>query len=405
MVFYGLGRLGIGGSSMKEFRARAKQPRRVVDIPNLVELQLDSYRWFLEEGLKELFDSFSPIYDFTGNTSISLTDFTLGEPKYSVDDCREREMTFESPIKARVQLTQSTKEMIESEVYLGDLPLMTDKGTFVINGAERVVVSQLARSPGVYFKDNLDFSGRVLYYATTIPSEGAWVDVETDASDVVTVRIGQTRKFPLTTLLRALNAFPAACAKVEMSISKVQENLWVYRNVEDEQGLQSVRDYILPMALAEPVAEKKTGEIVYEAGLRIVATKADREREESYDTGIKYISIDEMAERLGGNHIIKLNSPCDSTPDIIRLFSTRPTLENPTPENLIGNRPPPHILDAKGEKVICKAFQKIDKTISTAILKNPPEQLDVYLVHRYVENTVDQDDAHSTQEPLLTIYI
>src|SRR5436305_14036653 len=193
---------------MKEIQGRTKQTRHVVDIPNLVELQLNSYRWFLEEGLHELFESFSPIYDFTGNTSISLTDFTLGEPKYSVEECRDRDMTFESPIKAKVLLRQANKEEIESEVYLGDLPLMTDKGTFIINGAERVVVSQLARSPGVNFKDNLDFSGKVLYYATIIPSEGAWVDIESDASDQVTVRIGQTRKFPLTTLLRALNHFP-----------------------------------------------------------------------------------------------------------------------------------------------------------------------------------------------------
>src|SRR5258708_30454469 len=125
MVFYGLGRLGIGGSSMKEFRARAKQPRRVLDFPNLVELQLNSYRWFLEEGLKELFDSFSPIYDFTGNTSISLVDFTLGEPKYTIEECRDRDMTFESPIKSKVRLTQATRAMIESEGYLGDLPLLT----------------------------------------------------------------------------------------------------------------------------------------------------------------------------------------------------------------------------------------------------------------------------------------
>src|SRR5256714_14491717 len=208
---------------MKEIQHATKRTTHVVDIPNLVELQLDSYRWFLEEGLKELFDSFSPIYDFTGNTSISLVDFTLGEPKYTVEECRDRDMTFESPIKAKVRLTQANKEMIESEVYLGDLPLMTDKGTFIINGAERVVVSQLARSPGVYFKDNLDFSGKVLYYATIIPQEGAWVDVETDNSNVVTVRIGQTRKFPLTTLLRALNAFPNASIPVQMQISQVHE--------------------------------------------------------------------------------------------------------------------------------------------------------------------------------------
>src|SRR5437588_8336801 len=220
------------GQPLREIQHVSKKTSHVVDIPNLVELQLDSYRWFLEEGLKELFDSFSPIYDFTGNTSISLTDFTLGEPKYSVDECRDRDMTFESPIKARVQLMQANKEMIESEVYLGDLPLMTDKGTFVINGAERVVVSQLARSPGVYFKDNLDFSGRVLFYATIIPQEGAWVDVETDASNLVTVRIGQTRKFPITTLLRALDAFPQARLPIEMPIGQALERCWIYKHVE-----------------------------------------------------------------------------------------------------------------------------------------------------------------------------
>src|SRR5260221_14385189 len=187
---------------MKEIQGRTKQTRHVVDIPNLVELQLDSYKWFLEEGLQELFDSFSPIFDFTGNTSISLTDFTLGEPKYSVEECRDRDMTFESPIKSKVLLKQANKEEIESEVYLGDLPLMTDKGTFVINGAERVVVSQLARSPGIYFKDNLDLTGAMLFAATVIPSEGAWVDVDTDSAGAVMVRIGQTKKFPITTLLR-----------------------------------------------------------------------------------------------------------------------------------------------------------------------------------------------------------
>ena len=133
------------------------------DMPNLIEIQTDSYRWFLREGLRELFQSFSPICDFTGNISLELLDYTLGEPKYSIEECRDRDMTYEAPIKAKVRLTGAGKEVIESEVYLGDLPLMTEKGTFVINGAERVVVSQLARSPGVYFKDTLDFSGRVLY--------------------------------------------------------------------------------------------------------------------------------------------------------------------------------------------------------------------------------------------------
>ena len=204
---------------MKEIQHTTKQTTHVVDVPNLVELQLDSYRWFLQEGLNELFDSFSPITDFTGNHSISLVDFTLGEPKYDINECRARDVTLESPIKAKVRLQSSGAEVIESEVYLGDLPLMTDKGTFVINGAERVVVSQLARSPGVYFKDTLDFSGRQLFYATIIPSEGAWVDVETDATDAITVRIGQTRKFPITTLLRALNLFPVASPEGERKVA------------------------------------------------------------------------------------------------------------------------------------------------------------------------------------------
>ena len=195
---------------MKEIQHTTKQTQHVVDVPNLVELQLDSYRWFLEEGLRELFDSFSPITDFTGNHSIELVDFTLGEPKYDLAECRARDATLESPIKARVRLRSATGDVIESDVYLGDLPLMTDKGTFIINGAERVVVSQLARSSGIYFKDNLDLSGRQLYNATLIPNEGAWIDIETDANDVITVRVGQTRKFPITTLLRALNLFPQA---------------------------------------------------------------------------------------------------------------------------------------------------------------------------------------------------
>src|SRR5258708_13699354 len=232
---------------MKEIQHATKRTSHVLEIPNLVELQLTSYRWFLEEGLQELFDSFSPIYDFTGNTSISLIDFTLGEPKYSVEECRDRDMTFESPIKAKVLLRQANKEEIESEVYLGDLPLMTDKGTFIINGAERVVVSQLARSPGVYFKDNLDFSGKVVYYATIIPQEGGWVGVETDNSNVVTVRIGQTRKFPLTTLLRALSAFKPALMPLEMTINEVLERFWVHKHVEIvvEDGAQkSIRSEV-----------------------------------------------------------------------------------------------------------------------------------------------------------------
>src|SRR4051794_7282480 len=185
-------------------------PKTPAVIPNLVEIQLNSFQWFLDRGLRELFHNFSPIEDFTGNLSLELVDYYLDKEKYSVEECRDRDMTYERPIKARVVLRTPSGDMQETEVYLGDLPIMTDRGTFVINGVDRVVVSQLARSPGVYFNDNIDFSGRILYTAQLIPSEGAWLEIETDANDVMWVRVGQTRKFALTTLLRALGGFDHA---------------------------------------------------------------------------------------------------------------------------------------------------------------------------------------------------
>src|SRR5690242_135961 len=182
----------------------------LANVPNLVEIQLKSFDWFLDRGLRELFHNFSPIEDFTGNLSLELVDYYLDKEKYSVEECRDRDMTYERPIKARVVLRTPSGDMQETEVYLGDLPIMTERGTFVVNGVDRVVVSQLARSPGVYFNDNIDFSGRILYTATLIPSEGAWLEIETDANDMISVRVGQTRKFPITTLLRALGAFDQA---------------------------------------------------------------------------------------------------------------------------------------------------------------------------------------------------
>src|SRR5438874_1051299 len=182
----------------------------LANVPNLVEIQLKSFDWFVDRGLRELFQNFSPIEDFTGNLSLELKDFYLDKEKYTVEECRDRDMTYERPIKAQVVLRTPSGDEQETEVYLGDLPIMTERGTFVVNGVDRVVVSQLARSPGVYFNDNIDFSGRILYSATLIPAEGAWLEVETDANNVIFVRIGQTRKFPITTLLRALGAFEQA---------------------------------------------------------------------------------------------------------------------------------------------------------------------------------------------------
>ena len=180
----------------------------VLPLPDLIEIQTKSYDWFLENGLKELFDNFSSIEDYTGNVSLDFLDYRIGDPALTMAECRERDATYEAPIYAKVRLVNKEKgEIKESEVYMGELPIMTDKGTFLINGAERVVISQLARSPSVYFRDTVDSAGRVLHAAQVIPNEGAWVEIEAAASGVISVRIGQTRKFPVTALLRGLDWF------------------------------------------------------------------------------------------------------------------------------------------------------------------------------------------------------
>lgn len=177
----------------------------VLDLPNLIEIQETSYKWFLEEGLQEMFEEISPIQDFTGNLVLEFIGYSLGEPKYSVDECKERDATYSVPLRVRVRLiNKETGEVKEQEVFMGDFPLMTKNGTFIINGAERVIVSQLVRSPGVYFSSQIDFSGKVLHSATIIPNRGAWLEFETDANDVIYVRIDRTRKVPVTVLLRAI---------------------------------------------------------------------------------------------------------------------------------------------------------------------------------------------------------
>ena len=177
----------------------------VLDIPDLIEVQQNSYQWFLREGLDELFADINPIKDFTGNLVLEFIDHTLGEAKYSVLDCKERDATYAAPLRVRVRLiNQETGEVKEQEVYMGDFPLMTDKGTFIINGAERVVVSQLVRSPGAYFGSAVDPSGSRVLTATVIPNRGAWLELESDAAGVIYVRIDRTRKLPVTVLLRAL---------------------------------------------------------------------------------------------------------------------------------------------------------------------------------------------------------
>ncbi|MCD1261943.1 DNA-directed RNA polymerase subunit beta [Paenibacillus athensensis] len=177
----------------------------VLGIPNLIEIQQKSYEWFLEEGLREMFQDISPIQDFTGNLVLEFIDYSLGEPKYTVDDSKERDVTYAAPLRVKVRLiNKETGEVKEQEVFMGDFPIMTETGTFIINGAERVIVSQLVRSPSVYYSTKVDKNGKKTYTATVIPNRGAWLELETDAKDIIYVRIDRTRKIPVTVLLRAL---------------------------------------------------------------------------------------------------------------------------------------------------------------------------------------------------------
>lgn len=177
----------------------------VLDLPNLIEIQQKSYEWFLEVGLREMFQDISPIEDYTGNLVLEFIDYSLGEPKYDLEESKAREVTYAAPLRVKVRLiNKETGEVKEQEVFMGDFPLMTETGTFIYNGAERVIVSQLVRSPSVYYSTKVDKNGKPTYTATVIPNRGAWLELETDAKDIIYVRIDRTRKIPVTVLLRAL---------------------------------------------------------------------------------------------------------------------------------------------------------------------------------------------------------
>lgn len=191
----------------KRTRMSFSKIKEIADLPNLIEIQVDSYKWFLEEGLKEVFEDISPIEDYTGNLILEFVDYSLDEkPKYDIEECKERDATYHAPLNVKVRLiNKETGEIKEQKVFMGDFPLMTDRGTFVINGAERVIVSQLVRSPGVYYALDRDMkTGKKLISSTVIPNRGAWLEYETDTNDVIYVRVDRTRKQPVTVLLRAL---------------------------------------------------------------------------------------------------------------------------------------------------------------------------------------------------------
>ena len=190
----------------KNVRMNFGKINEVLEMPNLIEVQKNSYKWFRERGLREVFRDVSSITDYNGNLVLNFTDYRIDDtPKYTIAECKERDVTYAAPLRVTATLwNKETGEVKESEIFMGDFPLMTESGTFVINGAERVIVSQLVRSPGVYYASEKDKTGKDLFKATVIPNRGAWLEYEMDSNDVVYVRIDKNRKIPITTFIRAL---------------------------------------------------------------------------------------------------------------------------------------------------------------------------------------------------------
>ena len=287
-----------------------------LDLPNLIEIQTKSYDWFLKTGLIEMFKDISPVEDFTGNMSLEFVDYKLGEPKYDEDEAKNHDATYSAPLRVKVRLViKETGEVKEQEVFMGDFPLMTDTGTFIINGAERVIVSQLVRSPSVYYSEKLDKNGKTNFGATVIPNRGAWLEYEIDAKDIVYVRIDRTRKLPMTVLLRALgfstdqeivellgdNEYIRNTLEKDTTETVDQALLEIYERlrpgepptVENARNLLYSRFFdpkrydlanvgrykmnkklhlqnrLFNQVLAEPIVDKETGEIVAEAGTTI----------------------------------------------------------------------------------------------------------------------------------------
>ena len=225
----------------------------VLELPNLIEIQTDSYQWFLDEGLREMFEDILPIDDFNGNLSLEFVDYELKEPKYTVAEARAHDANYSAPLHVTLRLTnRETGEIKAQEVFFGDFPLMTEQGTFIINGAERVIVSQLVRSPGVYFHGKVDKNGKEGFGSTVIPNRGAWLEMETDAKDISYVRIDRTRKIPLTVLVRALgfgsdDTIFEIFGDSETLRNTIEKDL--HKNASDsrtEEGLKDVYERLRP---------------------------------------------------------------------------------------------------------------------------------------------------------------
>ena len=346
------------GKNMRMSYARRKE---VLEMPNLIEIQKNSYKWFLDEGLKEVFDDISPISDYSGHLSLEFVDFELCEEdvKYSIEKCKERDATYAAPLKVKVRLYNKEKEEIsEHEIFMGDLPLMTETGTFVINGAERVIVSQLVRSPGIYYGIGHDKIGKKLYSCTVIPNRGAWLEYETDSNDVFYVRVDRTRKVPITVLLRALGLGTndeirevfGDEPKIEASFAKdTSENyqeglLELYKkirpgeplSVESAESLINamffdprrydlakvgrykfnkkllLRNRIRGHELAEDVVDTTTGEILATAGTKVTAELADLIQNSAVP--YVYIQTEERKAKVLSSMMVELTHYVDCDP-------------------------------------------------------------------------------------------
>ena len=345
----------------KNIRMSYSRQKEVLEMPNLIEVQKHSYQWFLEEGLKEVFDDISPIADYSGHLSLEFVDFELCEEdvKYSIEKCKERDATYAAPLKVRVRLYNKEKEEIsEHEIFMGDLPLMTETGTFVINGAERVIVSQLVRSPGIYYAIGHDKIGKRLFSSTVIPNRGAWLEYETDSNDVFYVRVDRTRKVPITVLIRALGVGTndeirelfGDEPKIEASFGKdVAENyqeglLELYKKIRPGEPLSvesaeslitamffdprrydlakvgrykfnkklAFRNRIRGHVIAEDVVDTTTGEVLAAAGTKATAELADAIQNAAVP--YVYIQTEERNVKILSNMMVDITNFVDCNP-------------------------------------------------------------------------------------------
>ena len=326
----------------------------VLEMPNLIEVQKNSYQWFLDKGLKEVFEDISPITDFSGNLVLEFIDFSLdSEPKYSVEECKERDATYAASLKVKARLyNRELDELKEQEIFMGDFPLMTETGTFIINGAERVIVSQLVRSPGIYYASEFDKVGKKLLSSTVIPNRGAWLEYETDSNDVFYVRVDRTRKVPVSVLIRAMGVGsdaeiielfgeePKILATLEKDTAKSYEEglIEIYKKlrpgepptVDSSASLLNgmffdpkrydlakvgrykfnkklaLRNRVRDAVLAENVVDPMTGEVVAEEGATLTMELCDQIQ----DTGVGYIYIatEERKVKVLTNQAVKIDS-------------------------------------------------------------------------------------------------